>query len=136
MACDSGAVSYTHLDVYKRQLLPTRLTGSPLRGAYRRGRPGPTRLPVAALIEALFGGPPAFRITAYDGSATGPTDAPIRWHIASEEGLRYLASAPGDLGVARAYLTDQLTFEGFPPGDPYEGFKALKTCLLYTSRCV
>ena len=110
-------------------LLPARFTGPSRRGAAHRSPSGGAgRMPVATLIEALFGGPPsAFRITAYDGSATGPTDAPIRWHIASEEGLRYLASAPGDLGVARAYLTDQLTFEGFPPGDPYEGFKALKT---------
>ena len=77
-------------------------------------------------LGAFFGGEPTFRLTAYDGSAIGPADASIGWHIASEEGLRHLVTAPGDMGVARAYLTDQLQFRGFHPGDPYEGFKALK----------
>lgn len=95
------------------------------RGSGQR-RDAVPRASVAELVEGLFGGPPAFRLTAYDGSATGPADAAIGWHLAAEEGLRYLVTSPGDLGVARAYLTDTLQFTGFHPGDPYEGFKALK----------
>ena len=102
--------------------LPVRLTGP----THRRRAPARDRAPVAQLLGAFFGGEPTFRLTAYDGSAIGPADASIGWHIASEEGLRHLVTAPGDMGVARAYLTDQLQFRGFHPGDPYEGFKALK----------
>ena len=38
------------------------------------------------------------RFEAYDGSGFGPADAPFTLRLINERGLRYLATAPGDLG--------------------------------------
>lgn len=62
---------------------------------------------------------PPVRFTAYDGSAFGDPDAPITLELRSERGLRYLATAPGDLGLARAYVSGDLMLHGAHPGDPY-----------------
>jgi cyclopropane-fatty-acyl-phospholipid synthase len=43
----------------------------------------------------------------------------------NERGLRYLLSAPGDLGLARAYVTGDLELVGAHPGDPYDALRAL-----------
>jgi cyclopropane-fatty-acyl-phospholipid synthase len=61
-----------------------------------------------------------FRFTAYDGSATGPEDSPIHMHLASERGLSYVLTAPGDLGLVRAYVMGDLEITGVHPGNPYE----------------
>ncbi|WP_433955303.1 hypothetical protein [Janibacter indicus] len=56
------------------------------------------------IADALAGILPAdlpVRVTAYDGSAAGPADAPIGLELRTERGLRYLLTAPGDLGMAR-----------------------------------
>ncbi|MFI5485691.1 class I SAM-dependent methyltransferase [Micromonospora echinaurantiaca] len=83
-------------------------------------------LTVADVIRAVTTGPPPVRITAYDGSAFGPTDAGITLAINSERGLSYLLTAPGDLGMARAYVSGDLALEGVHPGDPYEALRVLK----------
>ena len=44
------------------------------------------------------------RFTAYDGSAAGPAGRDITLHLRNERGLSYLLTAPGDLGMARAYV--------------------------------
>ncbi|TCC44621.1 class I SAM-dependent methyltransferase [Kribbella capetownensis] len=61
-----------------------------------------------------------FRFTAYDGSATGPEDSPIHMHLASERGLSYVLTAPGDLGLVRAYVMGDLEITGIHPANPYE----------------
>ncbi len=61
----------------------------------------------------------ALRITAFDGSATGPVDAVVGLHLRSRRGLRYLLTAPGELGLARAYISGELELIGAHPGDPY-----------------
>jgi cyclopropane-fatty-acyl-phospholipid synthase len=66
-----------------------------------------------------------FRLTAFDGSSAGPPDADIRIHLASERGLSYLLTAPGDLGMARAYVAGDLQIEGSHPGDPYDVMRVL-----------
>ncbi len=86
----------------------------------------PVRRPVTDLVELVTDGPLPFRLTAYDGTHLGPPDAAIRLHLASPTGLRYLLTAPGDLGLARAYLTGELTVEGIHPADPYPLLVALK----------
>lgn len=60
-----------------------------------------------------------FRFTAYDGSSAGPADSPIHVHLENKRGLSYLLTAPGDLGVARAYVSGDITMTGIHPGDPY-----------------
>jgi cyclopropane-fatty-acyl-phospholipid synthase len=92
-------------------------------GQPRRQRPPVPK--VAEIVRAVTTGEPAVRITAYDGSAVGPADAPIGLHLASERGLSYLLTAPGDLGMARAYVTGDLEVRGVHPGDPYEALRGL-----------
>ncbi|MGH3425453.1 MAG: SAM-dependent methyltransferase, partial [Nocardioidaceae bacterium] len=61
-----------------------------------------------------------FRFTAYDGSTAGPPDAGIHLRLLTERGLSYVLTAPGDLGMARAYISGDLEIDGVPPGDPYD----------------
>lgn len=81
---------------------------------------------IAQIIEAVSSPPLPVRITGYDGSATGPEDAQFSLHLASLRGLRYLATSPGDLGAARAYVSGDLTATGVHPANPYPAFDALK----------
>ncbi len=72
----------------------------------------------AVVFDRLFDNR-VFRFEFFDGSATGPIDGrPVR--LVNERGLHYLLTAPGTLGLARAYLQDDLVFEGIDEGDPYE----------------
>ena len=64
--------------------------------------------------------------TAYDGSSTGPPDADIRMELATPRGLSYMLTAPGDLGMARAYVAGDLILHGVHPGNPYEAMVLLK----------
>ncbi|MEO7269911.1 MAG: cyclopropane-fatty-acyl-phospholipid synthase family protein [Knoellia sp.] len=75
---------------------------------------------IAELIDAAVEGPLPLRISAYDGSKAGPDSAPRAFHIANPRAFSYLATAPGDLGLARAYTTGDLVVEGVHPGNPYE----------------
>ena len=90
------------------------------------------RLSIGAVIERLMPQGVPFRFTAYDGSAAGPTDSPIRLHLRNERGLSYLLTAPGDLGMARAYVSGDLDFEGAHPGDPYPAMVHLMNHLRFT----
>lgn len=81
---------------------------------------------IGSALESLVAAPLPVRVTAYDGSATGRTDSGIGVHLASPRALRYVLSAPGDLGLARAYLAGDAQIEGVHPGDPYELFRLLK----------
>ena len=65
------------------------------------------------------------KFTAYDGSTAGPEDAPIGLDLRTPRGTTYLATAPGELGLARAYVSGDLEPHGVHPGDPYELLKAL-----------
>jgi cyclopropane-fatty-acyl-phospholipid synthase len=84
----------------------------------------PRRLSLAQILEILVGGRLPLRFTAYDGSATGPDDA-LGFDLLTPRGTTYLATAPGELGLARAYVSGDLQPHGVPPGDPYELLKAL-----------
>ncbi|KOS55926.1 class I SAM-dependent methyltransferase [Rhodococcus rhodochrous] len=83
------------------------------------------RLTLAQILETVTGGELPVRFTAYDGSSAGPTDAPYGLRLTSTRGTTYLATAPGDLGMARAYVSGDLEAEGVHPGNPYELLKAL-----------
>jgi len=75
---------------------------------------------IAQLVDEVVDGPLPVRITAYDGSKTGPDSAQRTLHIANQRAVSYLATAPGDLGMARAYTTGDLVVEGVHPGNPYD----------------
>jgi cyclopropane-fatty-acyl-phospholipid synthase len=95
-----------------------------------QGGPGTGQtVTVAGLLSRVLPGAIPFRFTAYDGSATGPEDAPIGLHLATERGLSYLLSAPGDLGLARAYVSGDLEVRGVHPGNPYEAMRVLQDSL-------
>lgn len=95
--------------------------------------PGPAAATpsVAHVIRTVTRGEPGVRITAYDGTAVGPDDSPHTLHLASPRGLSYVLSAPGDLGMARAYVTGDLRLSGAPEGDPYEALKTLRDTLRF-----
>lgn len=65
------------------------------------------------------------RFTAYDGSSAGPPDAEFGLDLKTERGLSYIMTAPGDLGLARAYVAGDLDLVGVHPGDPYPAFSLL-----------
>jgi cyclopropane-fatty-acyl-phospholipid synthase len=77
------------------------------------------RLRLADVLDLLVQGEVPFRFTAYDGSATGPADAPCAVHLRTPRGAAYLATSPGSLGMARAYVSGDLEINGVHPGDPY-----------------
>ena len=66
------------------------------------------------------------RLTAYDGSSAGPPDAEFGLEVATQRGLSYMLTAPGDLGMARAYVSGDLILHGVHPGNPYEAMVHLK----------
>lgn len=84
-----------------------------------------TRLSLAEVFESLLVRPAPIRFTAYDGSSYGPEDAPVGLNLKNERGLAYLVTAPGDLGLARAYVSGDLDVVGVHPGDPYEAMVLL-----------
>lgn len=65
------------------------------------------------------------RFSGYDGSVAGPPDARLGVELLTPRGTTYLATAPGDLGLARAYVAGDLKVHGVHPGDPYELLRAL-----------
>ncbi len=65
-----------------------------------------TRQPVAEALVSILPGTP--RVEAYDGSAAGPTDSDVVLRIQSPLALSHLVSAPGELGMARAYVSGEL----------------------------
>jgi cyclopropane-fatty-acyl-phospholipid synthase len=86
---------------------------------------------IADAFLQLVDGDLPLRVTAYDGSAAGPEDAPFGFELKNERGLSYLMTAPGDLGLGRAYVSGDLVVTGVHPGDPYEGLKALQKGLKF-----
>jgi cyclopropane-fatty-acyl-phospholipid synthase len=84
-----------------------------------------SKLTLAEVFETLLAGPAPIRFTAYDGSSYGPEDAPVGLNLKNERGLAYMVTAPGDLGMARAYVSGDLDVIGVHPGNPYEGMVLL-----------
>jgi cyclopropane-fatty-acyl-phospholipid synthase len=82
------------------------------------------KLSLARILEILVAGRLPLRFTAYDGSAAGPEDA-LGFDLLTPRGTTYLATAPGELGLVRAYVAGDLELHGVHPGDPYELLKAL-----------
>jgi cyclopropane-fatty-acyl-phospholipid synthase len=79
---------------------------------------------IASMVAKLTAEAPPIRFEAYDGSGLGPPSA-ITLRLKNERGLRFLATAPGDLGAVRAYVSGDLEVEGTHPGDPYEVMRLL-----------
>ncbi|MEU4801777.1 cyclopropane-fatty-acyl-phospholipid synthase family protein [Actinosynnema sp. NPDC023587] len=67
---------------------------------------------LAEVFQRAVGGDASVGFSAYDGSRAGSADADVRIEVRSPEALSYLASAPGELGLARAYVTGHLEIIG------------------------
>ena len=79
-----------------------------------------SRIPVADALAQVLAVPA--RIEAYDGSAAGPPDAAVRLVVNSGKALSHLVSAPGELGLARAYLSGELDVHA---ANHYEALRVL-----------
>ncbi|HWB66586.1 MAG TPA: cyclopropane-fatty-acyl-phospholipid synthase family protein [Mycobacteriales bacterium] len=70
---------------------------------------------IAAQLERLaapyVGGRLPIRVRAWDGSEAGPPGGPVVV-LRSAAALRYLLWSPGELGLARAYVTGELDVDG------------------------
>ena len=67
---------------------------------------------IAQKVSTLFDEAVPIRFVAFDGSAAGNLDSPNTLEIKSPLALRYILSHPGDLGLARAYITNHLDIRG------------------------
>ncbi|MFH9394704.1 class I SAM-dependent methyltransferase [Streptomyces sp. NPDC017556] len=76
---------------------------------------------VEPLIERLLGGPPPVRVRMWDGSETGPRDAPTV-HVRTRRALRRLLWEPGELGLAEAYVTGDIDLDT----DLGDGLRAMR----------
>ena len=74
---------------------------------------------IAEIVDSVVDGPLPVGLRAYDGSSLGPADAPRTLELRTPRAVAYLATAPGDLGLARAYVAGDLAIHGIHPGDPY-----------------
>jgi cyclopropane-fatty-acyl-phospholipid synthase len=90
------------------------------------GSTASARMSIGEAMDRLVRGGLPVRFTAYDGSSAGPPDAEIGLHLKTERGLAYLMTAPGDLGMARAYVSGDLDISGTHPGDPYDALVLIK----------
>lgn len=84
---------------------------------------GSAKLTLAEIFETMMGGDLSIRITAYDGSSAGPEDAQYGLDLKTPRGTTYLVTAPGDLGLARAYISGDLELVGSPSGRPVSGIE-------------
>jgi cyclopropane-fatty-acyl-phospholipid synthase len=75
---------------------------------------------IGEVVDHLFPAGLLLRVEAYDGSVGGDRAAPVTLRILNERGLRYLVTAPGELGLARAYVMGDLEVDPIDPGDPYD----------------
>jgi cyclopropane-fatty-acyl-phospholipid synthase len=90
-----------------------------------------TTLTIAEAVDSLLRHGMPLRFTAYDGSAVGPADSGLGLELVNQRGLAYLLTAPGDLGMARAYVSGDLRLHGVHPGDPYEALRVIQNNLVF-----
>lgn len=77
---------------------------------------------IANKVSSLFHEAVPIKFAAFDGSSAGNLSSPNTLEIKSPLALRYILSHPGDLGLARAYITNHLDIRG----DIHQTLLALK----------
>ncbi|WP_308819888.1 class I SAM-dependent methyltransferase [Pseudonocardia alni] len=87
-----------------------------------------TTEPVAGILSHVLGSTRELRVEGFDGSRSGPDDAPVTLRVNSPRALARLVSAPGSLGLARAYVTEELDVEG----DLYTALRAMSEVTLHS----
>lgn len=81
---------------------------------------------LAELFPRILGEDVPVEFRAYDGSRAGRKGADLALEIRTPLALSHLASAPGELGLARAYVTGHLEVRG----DMYEALAAFPSLAL------
>jgi cyclopropane-fatty-acyl-phospholipid synthase len=81
------------------------------------------RSPIAPVLASVVGPGSPIAFEAFDGSSSGPPDAVSRIVIRDARALNCVATAPSDLGLARAYVSGFLDLEG----DMYTTLKMLSS---------
>jgi cyclopropane-fatty-acyl-phospholipid synthase len=81
---------------------------------------------IAEVVADLLRDGVSVRFTAYDGSSAGPQEAEFGLELINQRGLSYMLTAPGQLGLARAYVAGDLVLHGVHPGNPYDAMVVLK----------
>ncbi|HET6916529.1 MAG TPA: class I SAM-dependent methyltransferase [Acidimicrobiales bacterium] len=71
-----------------------------------------TRTPIAPVLAKVIGPGKPIAFEAYDGSTAGPAGALSRITVKDPRALNYVATAPSDLGLARAYVSGCMDLEG------------------------
>jgi cyclopropane-fatty-acyl-phospholipid synthase len=67
---------------------------------------------VATIISRVVGRDAPVRVIGYDGSKAGPDSSELAVRIMSPRALARLVTAPGTLGLARAYVAGEIEVEG------------------------
>src|SRR6516165_1818062 len=67
---------------------------------------------LAEVFEAIAGPDAPVEFQAYDGSSAGAQGSPVKMTVRSPIAVSYLAQAPGELGLARAYVSGHLDVDG------------------------
>ncbi|WP_219415446.1 SAM-dependent methyltransferase [Pseudonocardia nigra] len=67
---------------------------------------------VAEILTGVVGRDVPVRVVGYDGSKAGPDSSEVALRITSPRALARLATAPGTLGLARAYVEGEIEVEG------------------------
>jgi len=70
------------------------------------------KMTIAEAFQHVVGSSPNLRLTAYDGSEFGTSDAEATLEVRSPIALKYITGAPGDLGLARAFVSGELVVHG------------------------
>lgn len=91
-----------------------------MRGSSRRGHHGAAGT-LHEVLTALIG-PAPVRFDLWDGSAWGPQDALATIRLRSPDALRRIIWAPGELGIARAFVAEDIDVDG----DIFEALRALR----------
>ncbi|MFP5070494.1 class I SAM-dependent methyltransferase [Pseudonocardia nantongensis] len=87
-----------------------------------------TTEPVATILSRVLGQSATLRVEAFDGSVIGAADAPVTLRVNSPRALARLVGAPGSLGLARAYVTEEIDVEG----DLYTALRAMSEVTLHS----
>ncbi|MFG1705992.1 class I SAM-dependent methyltransferase [Nonomuraea sp. M3C6] len=67
---------------------------------------------LATIFEKIVGTDANIAFMAYDGSKAGPDGADLAIEVKSPIAVAYLAQAPGELGLARAYISGHIDVHG------------------------
>jgi cyclopropane-fatty-acyl-phospholipid synthase len=67
---------------------------------------------LADVFERIAGPDAPAEFLAYDGSRAGAEGSPVRITVKSPTAVRYLAQAPGEMGLARAFVSGHIDVDG------------------------